>query len=120
MLEVRGSSLYVRIRRQILTYKDGPRAIQSVLHGWFTMVCWKCEDRLYTSESDVYRRQILTYKEGLRAIQSVLHGWFTMVCWKAGADPEGLPWYAGRQGRIQRVYHGVLEGKGGTRGFIMV
>ena len=25
------------------------------------------EDRLYTSQSDVYRRQILTYKDGLRA-----------------------------------------------------
>ena len=25
------------------------------------------QDRLYTSESDVYRRQILTYKDGPRA-----------------------------------------------------
>ena len=24
-------------------------------------------------------------------------GGFTMACWKAGVDPEGLPWYAGRQ-----------------------
>ena len=43
-----------------------------------------------------------------------------MVCWKAGVDPGGLPWYAGRQGRIQRVYHGMLEGSGGSRGFTMV
>ena len=43
-----------------------------------------------------------------------------MVYWKAGADPEGLPWYAGRQGRIQRVYHGMLEGRGGSIGFTMV
>ena len=34
-----------------------------------------------------------------------------MVCWEAGADPEGLPWYDRRQGRIQRVYHGMLEGR---------
>ena len=27
---------------------------------------FQCEDRLYTSESDVYRRQILTYKDGPR------------------------------------------------------
>ena len=27
----------------------------------------QCGDRLYTSESDVYRRQILTYKDGPRA-----------------------------------------------------
>ena len=46
---------------------------------------------------------------------------------------EGLPWYDGRQGRIQRVYHGMLEGRadpeglpwyagrqGGSRGFTMV
>ena len=26
----------------------------------------QCGDRLYTSESDVYRRQILTYKDGPR------------------------------------------------------
>ena len=43
-----------------------------------------------------------------------------MVCWKAGADLEGLLWYAGRQGRIQRVYHSMLEGRGGSRGFTMV
>ena len=29
-----------------------------------------------------------------------------MIFWKAGADPEGLPWYDGRQG--------------GSRGFTMV
>ena len=60
-------------------------------------------------------------------------------------DPEGLPWYDGRQGgsrgftmvcwkagRIQRVYHGMMEGRadpeglpwydgrqGGSRGFTM-
>ena len=58
---------------------------------------------------------------------------FTMVCWKAGADPKGLPqyagslvdtdgspWYAGRQGWIQTVYHGMLEGRGGSRRFTMV
>ena len=28
---------------------------------------FQCGDRLYTSESDVYRRQILTYKDGTRA-----------------------------------------------------
>ena len=28
---------------------------------------FQCGDRLYTSESDVYRRQILTYKDGPRA-----------------------------------------------------
>ena len=28
---------------------------------------FQCEDRLYTSESDVYRRQILTYKDSPRA-----------------------------------------------------
>ena len=28
---------------------------------------FQCEDRLDTSESDVYRRQILTYKDGPRA-----------------------------------------------------
>ena len=27
---------------------------------------FQCRDRLYTSESDVYRRQILTYKDGPR------------------------------------------------------
>ena len=27
---------------------------------------FSAEDRLYTSESDVYRRQILTYKDGPR------------------------------------------------------
>ena len=27
----------------------------------------QCGDRLYTSESDVYRRQIMTYKDGPRA-----------------------------------------------------
>ena len=43
-------------RRQILTYKDGPRAV-------------KCGDRLYTSESDVYIRQILTYKDNPRAVR---------------------------------------------------
>ena len=43
-----------------------------------------------------------------------------MVCWKAGADPEGLPWYAGRQGRIRRAYHGMLEGRGGSIEFTMV
>ena len=28
---------------------------------------FQCGDRLYTSESDVYRRQILTYEDGPRA-----------------------------------------------------
>ena len=45
-----------------------------------------------------------------------------MICWKAGVDTEGLQWYAEgrggsrgftmvcwRQGRIQRVYNGMLE-----------
>ena len=45
---------------------------------------------------------------------------FTMVCCKAGADPEGVPWYDGRQGWIQRVYHGMMEGRGGSRGCTMV
>ena len=36
-----------------------------------------------------------------------------MVCLKAGADRGGLPWYAGRHGRIQRVYHSMLEGRDG-------
>ena len=52
-------------------------------------------DRLYTSESDVYRRQIMTYKDGPRAervnptagerfvlvgpyIQCNVHGWFRL------------------------------------------
>ena len=35
------------------------------------------------------------------------------------ADPEGLPWYARRQGWIQRVYHGMMEGRGGSRGFTL-
>ena len=43
-----------------------------------------------------------------------------MACWKAEADREGSPWYAGRQCRIQRVYHGKLEGRGGSRGFTIV
>ena len=43
-----------------------------------------------------------------------------MVFWKARVDPEGLLWYAGRQGWIQRVYLGILEGKGGSRGFTLV
>ena len=43
-----------------------------------------------------------------------------MACWKAGADPEGLLWYAGRQGRIQWVYHSMLEGRGGSRGLTLV
>ena len=30
---------------------------------------FKREDRLYTSQSDVYRRQILTYKVGPRAVR---------------------------------------------------
>ena len=30
------------------------------------LVLFQCGDRLYASESDVYRRQILTYKDGLR------------------------------------------------------
>ena len=60
-------------------------------------------------------------------------GGFTMICWKAGADPEGLQWYAGRQGGsrgftmvcrrqgwIRRVHHDMLEGRGGYRGFTMV
>ena len=29
-------------------------------------ILFQCGDRLYTSESDVYRRQILTYKDGTR------------------------------------------------------
>ena len=37
---------------------------------------------------------------------------FTMVCWKAGVDPVGFPWYAGWEaGRIQSVYHDMLEGR---------
>ena len=32
----------------------------------------------------------------------------------------GLPWSAGIQERIQRVYHGMIEGRGGSRGFTMV
>ena len=43
-----------------------------------------------------------------------------MAYWKAGADPEGSPWYAVRQGMIQRAYNGMLEGKGGSRGVTMV
>ena len=39
-----------------------------------------------------------------------------MVCWTAGAGPEGLPWYAGNQGWIQKVHHGMLEGRGGASG----
>ena len=31
------------------------------------IVFFQCGDRLYTSESDVYRRQILTYKDDPRA-----------------------------------------------------
>ena len=42
-----------------------------------------------------------------------------MACWEAGADPEGLPWNYKRQGRIQRVYHGILKGMGGSRGYSM-
>ena len=32
----------------------------------------------------------------------------------------GLPWYDRRQGRIQSVYHGMIEGRGGSRVFTMV
>ena len=32
-------------------------------------IFFPCGDRLYTSESDVYRRQILTYKDGPRAVR---------------------------------------------------
>ena len=39
---------------------------------------------------------------------------------KSGADPDGLPWCAGKQGRIQMVYHGMLESRGGSRGCTMV
>ena len=31
-------------------------------------------------------------------------------------DPEGVPWYDGRQGRIQRVYHGMMEGRADPEG----
>ena len=31
---------------------------------YFNLKKIQCGDRLYTSESDVYRRQILTYKDG--------------------------------------------------------
>ena len=34
----------------------GSTVIRNILH--------RCGDRLYRSESDVYRRQILTYKDG--------------------------------------------------------
>ena len=43
-----------------------------------------------------------------------------MVCWKAGTDPESLPWYAGRQVWVQRVYYGILEDKDGSRVFTVV
>ena len=34
-------------------------------------------------------------------------------------DSDGLRWYAGRQGMIQKVYHGMLEGSDGFGGFTM-
>ena len=34
---------------------------------------FQCGDRLYTSESDVYRRQILSYKDGPRAERVKTH-----------------------------------------------
>ena len=59
--------------------------------------------------------------------------WFTIVYWKAGVDPEGLPWYAGRQEWIHRFFmicwkagvgpegfYRMLEGRGGSRKFTMV
>ena len=35
--------------------------------GHYKCLFFQCGDRLYASESDVYRRQILTYKDGPRA-----------------------------------------------------
>ena len=40
----------------------GPRSLEIVL-------LLQCRDRLYTSESDVYRRQILTNKVDPRAVR---------------------------------------------------
>ena len=77
-------------RRLILTYKDGPRAerveppVQIIFHFFLiffisrptfntsknrriaNILILRRGDRLFTSESDVYRRQILTYKDGTR------------------------------------------------------
>ena len=38
---------------------------------WYgsTVNFFQCGDRLYASESDVYRRQVLTYKDGPRAVR---------------------------------------------------
>ena len=35
-------------------------------------------------------------------------------------ESRGFSMYVGRQGRIQRVYYGMLEGRGGSRGFSMI
>ena len=110
------------------------------------MVCWKAGADLaglpwYAGRQDGYRglpwytrRQggprgftIISWKAGAdpdglpwhTGKQGEPRG-FTIICWKAGADLEGLPWYARRQGWIQRVYHGMIEGRGGSRGFTMV
>ena len=59
---------------------------QLALSAYFEYLCYRstvnrnilffqCEDRLYTSESDVYRRQILTYKDG-----SALKGLNNYLC----------------------------------------
>ena len=56
---VLGSSLYVS-RHQILTYKHSPRAERFNQCGALVTIPLQCGDRLYTSESDVYRCQNLT------------------------------------------------------------
>ena len=123
-------------------YTGSQGRIQRVYHGMlegrggsrgFTMVCWK-------AGADPEGLPWYAGRQG--RIQRVYHGMlegrggfrgFTMVWWRAGAYPEGfigieevsgrsrgLPWYSGKQGRIQRVYHGMLEGRGVSSRFTMV
>ena len=82
------------------------------------MVCWRQGriQRVYNGMLEAWvDLEGLPWYAGGREIQRVYNGMlegrggsreFTMVCWKAGADPEGLQWYAG--------------GRGGSRGFTMV
>ena len=65
-LTMRGSTLDVRTLARPNPVWNGP--------GQFTGSPWlefqgKCGDRLWTSESDVYRRQILTSKADPRAVR---------------------------------------------------
>ena len=98
----------------IMWYAGRQERIFRILHGilegrgrsrGYYIVCWKAGVQRGTEgimwfvgrggSSGCY---ILLYSKA-EQIQGVL-----FFFWKAGADPEGITWYAGRQGRIQRVY----------------